>query len=118
MAISNLYHDRIEEVLGQKPAEETVESIVGDMLDDGREASMFRCRDRKNRCTAVAASGLSFRVLSRGVFFSPHLPLRIVVSLWAGRVQVLSDVGGGPRLAHPAPITSTPLLTPSPCAGR
>ena len=108
MAISNLYHDRIEEVLGQKPAEETVESIVGDVLDNGREASMFRCRDRKNRCTAVAVSGLSFRVLSRGIFISPHLLFGIVVSLRAGRVQYMSAArspdtrhASNPRYASP-----------------
>ena len=44
----------------------------------------------KYRAPAVAVAGLSFRVFSRGIFLSHRVPLGIVVSLWAGRVQHVS----------------------------
>jgi len=78
---------------------------------------MRLCSLPPNQPPEIVVSRLSFRVLSRGIFISPHLLFGVVVSSRAGRAIHVS--GEGARHASNPRSTAVPYppRSLSPCAG-
>ena len=96
----------------------SADSLTDWWLASGGEESRGCVRCLPNQPPEIVVSRLSFRVLSRGIFISPHLLFGVVVRSRAGRVQYMSAARApDTRPTHGRPHVPYPPRSLSPCAG-